>query len=41
MFIVLRAIVPSVLVVIPVVIAVIVAFAWPNKATHDKAEQPQ
>jgi hypothetical protein len=37
----LRAIMPSVFVVVPVVIAIIVAFAWPNKAAHDKAEQSQ
>jgi len=39
MLIALRAIMPSVFVVIPVLIAIIVAFAWPNKAAHDKAEQ--
>ncbi len=39
MLIALGAIMPSVLVIIPVVIAIIITFAWPNKATYDKAEQ--
>jgi|HubBroStandDraft_5_1064220.scaffolds.fasta_scaffold709399_1 hypothetical protein len=41
MLIAVRAIMPSVFMVIAVVIAIIIAFAWPNKATYDEAEQSQ
>jgi hypothetical protein len=41
MLIAFRAIMPSVFVVIAVLIAIIVAFAWPNKAAHGKPEQSQ
>jgi hypothetical protein len=40
MLIAIRAIMPRVFVIITVLIAVVVAFAWPDKAAHDKAEQP-
>jgi hypothetical protein len=35
------AIMPSVFVVVPVVIAIIVAFARPNEAARDKPDQSQ
>ena len=41
MLIAITAIVPSVFMVIPMVTAIIVAFAWPNDAADDKAEQSQ
>jgi hypothetical protein len=41
MLITIAAIMPSVLVVIPVVIAIIVAFARPHNASRDKPEQSQ
>jgi hypothetical protein len=41
MLIAISAIVPSILVVIPMVIAVVVALAWPRHAAEDKADQPQ
>jgi hypothetical protein len=41
MLVALCAIMPSVFVVIPVMIAIIVTLAWANKAPYDKAEQAQ
>jgi hypothetical protein len=41
MLITISAIMPSVFVVIPVVIAIIIAFARPNDAARDQPEQPQ
>ena len=41
MLIAISAIVPSIFVVIPMVIAIVVAFAWPNHAAHNKANQSQ
>ena len=41
MLIAITAIVPSIFVVIPMVVAVVVAFAWPNNAAHNKANQSQ
>ena len=41
MLIAISAIVPSVFMVIPMVTAIIVAFAWPEHAADDKANQPQ
>jgi hypothetical protein len=41
MLIAITAIVPSIFVVIPMVIAIVVAFAWPNHAAHNKADQSQ
>jgi hypothetical protein len=38
MLIVLSAIVPRIFMVIPMVIAIIVAFAWPNHAAGNKAD---
>jgi hypothetical protein len=41
MLIAVGAIVPSILVVIPMVSAIVVALAWPNHAAHDKSNQSQ
>jgi len=41
MLITIRAIVPSIFVVIPMVIAIVVAFVWPGHAAHNKANQSQ
>jgi hypothetical protein len=41
MLIAISAIVPSIFVVIPMVIAIIVAFAWPNHATRNEANKSQ
>jgi|HubBroStandDraft_1064217.scaffolds.fasta_scaffold64486_5 hypothetical protein len=41
MLIAISAIVPSIFMVIPMVTAVIVAFAWPYDAADDKAYQSQ
>ena len=41
MLIAISASVPSIFVVIPMVTAIVVAFAWPNYAAHNKANQTQ
>jgi hypothetical protein len=41
MLIAISAIVPCIFVIVPMVITVIVAFAWANQAAHNKAYQPQ
>ena len=41
MLIAISAIVPSVCLEIPMVITIVVAFAWPNHAAHHKADKPQ
>jgi hypothetical protein len=41
MLIALSAIVPSIFVVVPMMIAIVVAFAWANHAAHNQANQPQ
>jgi hypothetical protein len=39
MLIVVGAVVPAIFVVIPMVIAIIVAFAWPGYAASDEPDQ--
>jgi hypothetical protein len=41
MLIAISAIVPSIFVVIPMVIAIVVAFARPNHTAHNKANQSE
>jgi hypothetical protein len=41
MLIAIGAIMPPTFVIIPMVIAIVVTFAWPNDAAHHKADQSQ
>jgi hypothetical protein len=41
MIIAFTAIVPSIFVIVPMVIAIVVAFAWANNAAQNEADQPQ
>jgi hypothetical protein len=41
MLIAISAIVPTIFVVIPMVIAIVVAFAWPNHAADHKGNQSE
>ena len=41
MLIAISAIVPSIFMVVPMVIAIVVAFAWPDHAAYNQANQPQ
>jgi hypothetical protein len=41
MLVAITAIVPAIGVVITMVIAIVVAFAWPKQAASDKADQAQ
>ena len=41
MLVAINAIVPCIFVIVPMVIAIIEAFAWPDDAAQNEAHQPQ